>query len=107
MMEQATAGAKGSLGLSGWVSTCVLSSPHRFCVLRNGSVHLQPSRTGVHTSGGRVSPGRPALLGLAFPELRPVRRRLAQRRQRPLPHHHPQGALWRRPRGRSALLWIP
>ncbi len=84
-----------------------LSSSLRLCLLHIGLFLLRAGRTCMQTSGSRVGIGRPALLCLAFSELWPVWRRVAERRQRALSHQQPQGALWRHPWGRSALIWFP
>lgn len=80
---------------------------HRLHLLHIGVFLLRPGGKGLQTSGSRVGVGRPSLLRLAFPEIRPVWRRVAERRQRAVSHQQPQGALRRPPRGRGALVWVP
>lgn len=79
----------------------------RLHLLHIGVFLLRPGGKGLQTSGSRVGVGRPSLRRLAFPEIRPVWRRVAERRQRAVSHQQPQGALRRNPRGGGALVWVP
>lgn len=79
----------------------------RLSLLRLRVIHLPAGSERLQTPRSPAGTGWPALRCLALPEIRPVWRRLAEWRQRPLPHQHPQGALWRHTRGRRAFLRLP
>lgn len=89
------------------VAVTMVTPPRRLRVLRSWIVLLPAGGERLQTSGSPARLGGSALRRVALPEVRSVRRRLAERRQRAFSHQHPEEALRGPPRGRSALVRIP